>query len=542
MDEPKAPPSRLQDRPEAKILKVEDLLKHALQGRLRVPHFQRPLRWRSEDIVALFDSIYRGYPIGDLLFLQRDAGESSLTFGPRGVAAAARPDAWLIIDGQQRIVALVGALLHPEPRPQGDIYAIWFDLERETFHWAPQGASIPDLWIPVRALGDSRELHRWWSQWPLRGEREELLDRIYDVSKLLREYEIPSYILRNAPEDAVRTVFQRINSRGTQMLESEVFNALNAIGEPRKPLATLAEALAPLGYGALGAKLALRCVKAATGVDPAENLSDGRALDMEEVAAAIGRGIRFLQGDVGIPHLKVSPYFVPLLILSRFFAVHPSPDPRDRLLLRRWVWRGFLNGAHAASGHANVRRLQGLIEPGDASTAAKRLLDDLGTSQPERSSSVDPRRAWVGTAAEVRLAQIALLHMGARSPLTGEALKVEDFRRRLDDADAGAVFVRASDSGEQVVAGRFLLLGGRAELRALQRCADAEILASHGLSAEAQAAWRRGDVHGMIGHRSVELAERFDRFFGERADWLATDRASIRALVAAAARSVDGRA
>ena len=145
MEEPKKSPSRLQDRPEAKILKVEDLLKHALQGRLRVPHFQRPLRWRSEDIVALFDSIYRGYPIGDLLFLQRDAGESSLTFGPRGVAAAARPDAWLIIDGQQRIVALVGALLHPETRPQGDIYAIWFDLERETFHWAPQGAPIPDL-------------------------------------------------------------------------------------------------------------------------------------------------------------------------------------------------------------------------------------------------------------------------------------------------------------------------------------------------------------------------------------------------------------
>jgi len=37
-------------------------------GELRVPNFQRPFVWKPEDMIALFESIENGYPIGSLLF------------------------------------------------------------------------------------------------------------------------------------------------------------------------------------------------------------------------------------------------------------------------------------------------------------------------------------------------------------------------------------------------------------------------------------------------------------------------------------------
>jgi len=51
----------------AKTFTVVDLVAEALKGRIRIPEFQRPLRWQWEDVRRLFDSIVKGYPIGNLL-------------------------------------------------------------------------------------------------------------------------------------------------------------------------------------------------------------------------------------------------------------------------------------------------------------------------------------------------------------------------------------------------------------------------------------------------------------------------------------------
>lgn len=57
----------LDTRPTATTLDVEQLTKWAWEGRIRIPHFQRPLRWQRDDVIKLFDSIVRGYPVGSLL-------------------------------------------------------------------------------------------------------------------------------------------------------------------------------------------------------------------------------------------------------------------------------------------------------------------------------------------------------------------------------------------------------------------------------------------------------------------------------------------
>src|ERR1043165_2204486 len=49
------------------VMFLEDLFKDIAAGKLRIPKFQRPFVWKPDDMLSLFDSIRRGYPIGTLL-------------------------------------------------------------------------------------------------------------------------------------------------------------------------------------------------------------------------------------------------------------------------------------------------------------------------------------------------------------------------------------------------------------------------------------------------------------------------------------------
>lgn len=63
----------LERRPEARTVRVEDLLAEVGRGRIRVPEFQRLFRWERDNARELLDSIYRGYPIGTLLLWETSA-------------------------------------------------------------------------------------------------------------------------------------------------------------------------------------------------------------------------------------------------------------------------------------------------------------------------------------------------------------------------------------------------------------------------------------------------------------------------------------
>src|SRR3954462_12277854 len=152
-------PSSLGRRPQATVFSVEDLVSRVRRGEVRVPKFQRRLRWGPKDIKLLFDSVYRGYPIGSLLFWKREAPPDSVKLGPITIDAPASRDAWWGVDGQQRITSLVGALLHPDPIHGRDEYALGIDLETEEF--IRSRPSLPKSWMPLSVVLDTTALLRW---------------------------------------------------------------------------------------------------------------------------------------------------------------------------------------------------------------------------------------------------------------------------------------------------------------------------------------------------------------------------------------------
>src|SRR5690606_35914553 len=104
-------PPRMSTAARAEAMAVEDVIRLASEGRLRMPGFQRAFRWEAKDRRALLDSIYRGYPVGTLLLWKNppSATEAGRPLGGVGIAQP-QGDRYLVVDGQQRLTTLWEAL------------------------------------------------------------------------------------------------------------------------------------------------------------------------------------------------------------------------------------------------------------------------------------------------------------------------------------------------------------------------------------------------------------------------------------------------
>jgi len=85
---------------------IETLLTWVKSGEIAIPEIQRPFVWDATKVRNLLDSLYRGYPVGYLITWRNPRvklKDGTLSDGKR-----------ILIDGQQRITALMAALLGRE--------------------------------------------------------------------------------------------------------------------------------------------------------------------------------------------------------------------------------------------------------------------------------------------------------------------------------------------------------------------------------------------------------------------------------------------
>lgn len=80
-----------------------NLVEYIRLGEIGLPDIQRPFVWKNAKVRDLFDSMYRGYPVGYLLFWQNGLADDSHTIG---TDAKQKPPRLLIVDGQKRIPLL----------------------------------------------------------------------------------------------------------------------------------------------------------------------------------------------------------------------------------------------------------------------------------------------------------------------------------------------------------------------------------------------------------------------------------------------------
>ena len=97
--------------PETLFKKVDYSLAHLLQeidhGDIGLPDLQRPFVWKPTQVRDLFDSMYRGLPVGYFLFWSNEKikGVKTIGQGDKQVIPSV-----LIVDGQQRLTSLYAVL------------------------------------------------------------------------------------------------------------------------------------------------------------------------------------------------------------------------------------------------------------------------------------------------------------------------------------------------------------------------------------------------------------------------------------------------
>jgi hypothetical protein len=512
----------LRRAPEAGTESVADLVDHAQKGKIRIPELQRPLKWTTDDVIALFDSIYRGLPVGSLLFWKRKGAASQVRLGPLSVTAPELTDAWWVVDGQQRLTSLAAGLARPLPLPSRtdsrDAFVIYFDPTTGRFESPTRDGNVPDEWVPLPALLDASALQEWIHGWA-HAKEAELRRRVFEAGARIRDYKLPRYVV-DAPDDEegrslLREIFFRVNKSGRPLDWAEVHDALYG-GSGRAPSTTreLAEQLATLGMGRPDQGLLTNCLVALRGLDVTRPLAEHHRRDPDAVRGAVvealpvlRQALAFLTKRAAIPHLRLLPRTMILEVLTRFFAKHPEPSARTLDLLVRWVWRA-LTGEHGLDERTLERRAIAAV--GDDEEDSVQAMLRLVPRKPPEHFALPP--TFDARTAESRVALLALASLSPRRFSDGQPL---DIAALIDenDVDAFAQIVRPGPdrpSGAGAPENRILHAGpGTMRRLIIERVSSLGfqdlVLQSHAITPSCAQALADGHVETFLAERRARI-------------------------------------
>ena len=86
---------------------LDGLIKGIELGQIGLPDIQRPFVWPNTKVRDLFDSMYKGYPVGYLLFWDNEYVPGHRTIGTDGKQLSPN---MVIVDGQQRLTSLFAVM------------------------------------------------------------------------------------------------------------------------------------------------------------------------------------------------------------------------------------------------------------------------------------------------------------------------------------------------------------------------------------------------------------------------------------------------
>lgn len=209
-------------------------------GHIGLPDIQRPFVWLDKKVRDLFDSMYRGYPVGYFLFWENGLVTDSRTIGTDNKQIH---PSQLIVDGQQRLTSLYAVIKGvPVVREnyEKEIIRIAFNPLTEKFEVTDAAIlrdksyihNISSLWQEnegilsvirkyINQLKETREVTI---------EEERHIERAITKLSNLTHYPFTVLLLSSkANEEQVSQVFVRINSEGKRLQQADFILTLMSV-------------------------------------------------------------------------------------------------------------------------------------------------------------------------------------------------------------------------------------------------------------------------------------------------------------------------
>ena len=214
-------------------------------GEIGLPDIQRPFVWKNAKVRDLFDSMYRGYPVGYFLFWENQIGEKTKQIGAN---THQKVPHLLIVDGQQRLTSLYAVLkgirvvredyqteqIEIAFRPTDGTFQVCDAAIRKDPEFLP---NISNLFAPnasqYQIVGDYLTHLAAYRERNARSISNE--ERQSCEHSLQRLFNLTSYpfttlqLSANIEEEQVAEVFVRINSEGKKLNQADFILTLMSV-------------------------------------------------------------------------------------------------------------------------------------------------------------------------------------------------------------------------------------------------------------------------------------------------------------------------
>ncbi|RUP64633.1 hypothetical protein SSPNP10_28350 [Streptomyces sp. NP10] len=328
--------------------KIASQIEELLQGKVVIPSIQRDFVWMRPDVRDLFDSLYRGYPVGALLLWK-----TNLTV-PFKTAAVVQADKsahqpLYLLDGQQRLTSLAW-VYRPESKADGRLIDLRFDVRTEEFvNPSAIQSKDPLLFRVSTLLQENVQYHEELKaagidySAPQFGAWMQCLQKVHDI----RKQEIAVITYESDDYEEVAELFARLNKGGRRLSKGDlVYSAIAARwSDGLDTMDAFHQELQDSNF-ALNREAVLRLTSLLAGTGAHHIKLIGADMDeaaLKEAWHATERALRFaidfLKGECAIPRSEVlsSPN---VTILPALLLHHRDGKlrPGEAQLLRRWVY------------------------------------------------------------------------------------------------------------------------------------------------------------------------------------------------------------
>jgi hypothetical protein len=369
-------------------MKISTILDHIDLGHIALPEFQRGYVWNREQVRALMNSLYRGYPIGSLLVWVTQT-EGAATKGSGEIAPGIVK---LLLDGQQRITSLFGIVRGKAPMFfDGNIQTftgLHFHLENEIFEfYMPAKMKDDPLWINATELmqgGAAKVFADISVKINMNEKMEVYLGRLNSIAQITdTALHVEEITGQDKTVDVVVEIFNKVNSGGTKLSKGDL--ALAKIcaswSDAREELKKRMEKWSGAGFN-FKLEWLLRNINAILTDEALFSALQNVDIDtfkegLIKAEKMIDNLLNLISSRLGLDHDRVlgGRGAFPLMssYLGKMENKSVSSTNRDKLLY--WYVHSFLWGRYAGSTEATLR--QDLTQIQQTEGALDRLIDNL---------------------------------------------------------------------------------------------------------------------------------------------------------------------
>ncbi len=210
---------------------VETLFTWIKSGEIAIPEIQRPFVWQAVQVRNLLDSLYRGYPIGYLI-----AWRNPNVKLKDGTTSAGKR---ILIDGQQRVTALMASLLGQEvvnKNYQQTRIRIAFHPVNQQFEVSNPAIAKDGAWVPDIAdiFNHNTSIYQLVTDYCARNP-DTTPDQIHRSIELLRGITSNQIGLIELDSEldieTVTEIFIRVNSAGVALSQADFAMSKIAVNE-----------------------------------------------------------------------------------------------------------------------------------------------------------------------------------------------------------------------------------------------------------------------------------------------------------------------